>query len=124
MRTTSGRQAGDVGRQKVLNFVTRFKGGVGRIMDLAPFALPCAGTLEDLARHQFELTEGMLLTFYMDDEDDQGRRDDLQIDGTVEYNHDERCWVAAVDWAALRDASAETEANGAVTREIEPRQSA
>jgi hypothetical protein len=72
--------------------------------------LTCAGTREDLAQHAIELQEGMALTFYMDDADDQGRSDELRADGVVHYNKDEQCWVAAIDWAAIRHASDEKEA--------------
>jgi hypothetical protein len=67
--------------------------------------LTCAGTVEDLSRHGVGLKEGMVLTLYTDDADDQGRPDELQVEGVVRYNAEERCWVAAVDWSALRHAS-------------------
>lgn len=69
--------------------------------------LTCAGTQQDLARQGIELREGLALTLYSDDADDHGQPDDLLIDGVVQYNAAERCWVAAVDWAALRHASEE-----------------
>ena len=36
--------------------------------------LTCAGTLQDLQRQEIQLQEGLLLTFYSDDADDQGQR--------------------------------------------------
>ena len=62
--------------------------------------LTCAGTQEDLARHCIELREGLGLTLYMDDADDHGQPDELRVEGVVQYNDAERCWVAAVDWSA------------------------
>jgi hypothetical protein len=69
--------------------------------------LTCAGTSADLERLGVQLREGLRLTFYTDDADDEGRPDPLLIDGTVHYDERERCWVAAVDWGRLRHASQE-----------------
>jgi len=69
--------------------------------------LTCRGTLADLERFGIQLHNGLHLTFYMDDADDAGRPDDLLIDGVVQFNSSERCWVAAVDWAKIRHASQE-----------------
>jgi hypothetical protein len=70
--------------------------------------LTCAGTRQDIERHGIELREGMRLTLYMDDVDDHGRPDELLADGVVHFNNQENCWVAAIDWNALRHASDET----------------
>ena len=67
--------------------------------------LTCAGTREDLARQGLQLKEGLVLTLYMDDADDQGQADELRAEGVVQFNHEERCWVAAIDWSAIRHAS-------------------
>ncbi len=67
--------------------------------------LTCQGTREDLARQGIELQEGLVLTLYTDDADDEGRPDELRAEGLVQYAQDEQCWVAAVDWSALRHAS-------------------
>ena len=71
--------------------------------------LTCAGTLQDLERQDIQLQEGLALTFYTDDADDQGRPDEWRVEGVVHYDYDTdaQCWVAAVDWAALRHASDE-----------------
>ena len=69
--------------------------------------LTTAGTFEDLARNNIQLREGLKLTFYMDDADEQGRPDDLLADGTVQFNQEQECWVAAIDWSDLRHASDE-----------------
>jgi hypothetical protein len=70
--------------------------------------LNCAGTLEDLKRHGIELREGLVLTLYSDDGDEQGNPDQLLAEGVVHYNDDEKCWVAAIDWRNVRHASDET----------------
>src|SRR5262245_47313375 len=69
--------------------------------------LTCAGTREDLERHGIQLREGCVLTFYMDDADEEGRPDELLADGTVHDNPQEKCWVAEIDWTALRHSSDE-----------------
>jgi hypothetical protein len=71
--------------------------------------LDCVGTLDDLKRFGIELREGLLLGFYTDDADDQGRPDELRAEGKVHFNKDEHCWVAEVDWGALHHASQEPE---------------
>jgi hypothetical protein len=67
--------------------------------------LNCIGTMEDLARQQIELREGLLLTLYSDDLDDKGQLDELMVDGIVSFSRDEHCWVAAIDWASIQHAS-------------------
>jgi hypothetical protein len=63
--------------------------------------LTCVGTVADLARQRIELHEGLALTFYMDDADDQGEPDELRTDGVVHYDVHQREWVALVDWSAI-----------------------
>lgn len=67
--------------------------------------LTCAGTRADLARLGIELREALRLTFYMDDANDAGERDDLLADGEVHYDVAAGYWIAALDWQTLRHAS-------------------
>ncbi len=67
--------------------------------------LNCVGTTKDLARKNVVLQPGTTLTLYSDDADEEGRSDDLQVTGVVEYSEAEQCWVARVDWHAIRHAS-------------------
>jgi hypothetical protein len=69
--------------------------------------LTCAGTCQDLERQALELREGMVLTVYTDDATDDGQADELLADGVVHFNQAEKCWVAAIDWQAIRHRSAE-----------------
>jgi hypothetical protein len=78
--------------------------------------LTSRGTLQDLQRHGLQPSEGLRLTFYTDDADDEGRPDELQIEGEVRFNEADRCWVAAVDWTQLRRASQERSEGTAETR--------
>ncbi len=64
--------------------------------------LNTVGTLEDLSRLQVHLREGLALTLYQDDADEQGRPQELQAEGVATYSQGERCWVATIDWDALR----------------------
>jgi hypothetical protein len=82
--------------------------------------LTCAGTTADLARQGIQLKEGLVLTFYMDDADDEGRPDELLADGVVRYDENERGWVAQIDWSAVRHASEERQRNGAASSAQDP----
>lgn len=67
--------------------------------------LNCIGTMEDLARQQVELRNGLVLTLYSDDLDAKGEPDELLVEGIVSFSQEEHCWVAAIDWAGIRHAS-------------------
>jgi hypothetical protein len=67
--------------------------------------LICAGTTHDLERQQIKLAAGLAVTLYADDADDEGRPDDIEASGVVEYSEDEQCWVARIDWSAIHHAS-------------------
>jgi hypothetical protein len=67
--------------------------------------LTCAGTRSDLERLDIELQEGMALTLYTDDANDEGQPDELLAEGVVHYDAAEKCWVAAIDWQKVRHAS-------------------
>ena len=72
------------------------------------------GTMEDLSQQKVELREGLCLRFYADDVDDHGELDELLVDGVATYSEAEHCWVAVIDWEAIRHASETqlTPANG------------
>lgn len=67
--------------------------------------LNCIGTLEDLSRQEIQLREGLRLTLYADDVGAQGQLDELIADGVVAFSTEEHCWVATIDWSAVRHAS-------------------
>ena len=69
--------------------------------------LTCAGTHRDLEHQGIRLQEGLVLTLYTDDADDQGQPDEMRAEGVVHYDENARCWVAAIDWGSLRHASDE-----------------
>ncbi len=74
--------------------------------------LTCAGTRRDLEREGIELQEGLGLTLYSDDANDDGQPDELLAEGVVQFNKVEKCWVAAIDWNAIRHASEEPTPGG------------
>jgi hypothetical protein len=78
--------------------------------------LTCAGTRRDLERQRVELREGLPLTLYTDDATDEGQPDQLLADGIVQYNQGEKCWVAAIDWSAIRHESDVQKGNDRLTR--------
>lgn len=67
--------------------------------------LNCIGTLEDLSQQKIELRDGLCLTLYADDLNDQGQCGELQVDGVVSFSKAEHCWVATIDWSAIRHRS-------------------
>jgi hypothetical protein len=67
--------------------------------------LNCAGTEEDLSCQKIQLRDGIALTLWSDDLDDNGHFDELLVDGIASYSEGERCWVATIDWSAIRHAS-------------------
>lgn len=67
--------------------------------------LNTVGTARDLAEQGLELSEGLGLLLYSDDADDRGNRDDLVVEGVATYSNEEHCWVARIDWTAIRHAS-------------------
>jgi hypothetical protein len=67
--------------------------------------LNCVGTIEDLARQGITLRNGMPLTLYSDDLDAKGQPDELVAEGVVSFSEDEHCWVATIDWSAIRHTS-------------------
>lgn len=69
--------------------------------------LNCVGTIEDLARQGITLREGIFLTLYSDDLDAEGQLDELLVNGVVSFSEEEHCWVAAIDWSAIRHGSEE-----------------
>ncbi|MGH8067519.1 MAG: hypothetical protein ACRERE_20245 [Candidatus Entotheonellia bacterium] len=56
--------------------------------------LNCIGTIEDLARQQIVLRDGVCFTLYSEE---------LEVEGVVEYSADEHLRVAAIDWHAIKD---------------------
>ncbi len=80
--------------------------------DLNRLRLTSVGTLQDLERHGIELQEGLVLTLYTDDADDKHQPDELRAEGIVHYDEDEQCWVATIDWTAIRHASDEISLDG------------
>ena len=56
--------------------------------------LNCIGAIEDLARQQIVLRDGVCLTLYSEE---------LEVEGVVEYSPDENLWVAVIDWHAIKD---------------------
>jgi hypothetical protein len=85
--------------------VTRIYADFHNLDDQNRIRLNTVGTREDLDMAGLEFSEGLLISLYADDADDDGHPDDLLAEGTVEFNADEKCWVAAVDWKGLTHAS-------------------
>jgi hypothetical protein len=74
--------------------------------------LTCIGSVNDLARQQVQLREGLGLLLYCHDVDDQGREARLVVEGSATYSQDEQCWVAVIDWQQIRHEPIPTSAAG------------
>jgi hypothetical protein len=59
--------------------------------------LNCVGTIEDLSQQGIQLREGLPLTLH---------DEELEADGVVQFSSEEKLWVAAIDWKAIRHKSA------------------
>ena len=92
--------------------ITRVYHDFQNLDDQNRLRLTCAGTRQDLERQDIELQEGMVLTLYDYDANDEGEPDNLLAEGVVHFNKAENCWVAAIDWHAIRHASENTSAGG------------
>jgi hypothetical protein len=67
--------------------------------------LVCLGTVRDMSKHGLEFSEGMKLTFYNEDEDSNGNSDDLVVEGIVEFDGSDDCWIARIDWDEIKNIS-------------------
>jgi hypothetical protein len=76
-----------------------------KVDDEGRLILTCQGTLQDLARHGIELREGLVLTFYSDDADDEGNPGDLIAEGLVQFDRNANHWTATINWQAIKHAS-------------------
>lgn len=73
-------------------------GDFHKLDDEGRIVLTTLGTVQDLARLGIQFSEGMLLTVYMDDADDEGNSDDIMVDGVAHYSAGDKYWVAEVNW--------------------------
>jgi hypothetical protein len=81
--------------------------------------LTSVGTQRDLRKLGIDLKDGLALTFYMDDADDQGNPDDIMVDGVVHGAGKKNAWVAVVDWETVYHASdikCQASANGGIPK--------
>ncbi len=67
--------------------------------------LTTLGSVTDIARLGIKLRAGLKLTLATDDADDQGNTDDLMADAVVQYNAEQKCWVAQIDWTQVKNRS-------------------
>lgn len=61
--------------------------------------LNSVGTAQDLSLCSIKLQEGLLLTLYSES---------LEVEGQVQYSHEENLWVAVIDWEAIRETKPES----------------
>lgn len=63
------------------------------------------GTAQDVMLNDIKLVEGLRLSFYCEDADDEGRPDDLLFEGSVHFDSEKNQWYAIIDANSYRHAS-------------------
>jgi len=59
-------------------------------------------TRHDLDEQGIELSEGLMLTLWQEDADDQGKPLDLEVDARIEFDSERNVWVAFYDMNDVR----------------------
>ncbi|MGI8467176.1 MAG: hypothetical protein ACR2N3_01865 [Pyrinomonadaceae bacterium] len=67
--------------------------------------LTCLGTFRDLAKYDITLRDGMKLSFYNEDEDELGNKDNLVVQGIVKYDKIHERWIAIINWDKIKNVS-------------------
>ena len=67
--------------------------------------LTCYGTHRDLEENNITLKEGITLSFYNEDEDDDGNQDDLFVEGIIQYDEAKERWTAKINWDEIKNIS-------------------
>lgn len=63
------------------------------------------GTTQDIMLEEIKLAEGLQVGFYCEDQDDEGRPDELIFEGTVHFDREKGQWYAIIDENSYRHAS-------------------
>jgi hypothetical protein len=63
------------------------------------------GTFRDLKEKGIDLRPGLHICFYNEDEDSDGKSDNLVVEGIVDYDPENKIWVAEIDWDAIKNIS-------------------
>jgi hypothetical protein len=63
--------------------------------------LICRRTFDDLAKNKLELKEGLGVTFYADDTDDDGNYDELEADGACHFDAKCQYWFGRINWTEI-----------------------
>jgi hypothetical protein len=67
--------------------------------------LICKGTLDELRQKNLTLHDGLKLLIWTEDQDDDGKEDNLLVEAVVKYSDVDRCWVASFDADKLMNES-------------------
>lgn len=76
-----------------------------KLDDSGRLILSCAESINDIERFKTVLSQGMEVTFYSDDCDDEGKGDAIYVDGTIEYDNEANAWFGLYDRNKFRHAS-------------------
>ena len=64
--------------------------------------LICSGTLKELKEKNIELKGGLQLLIWSNDEDENGRKDNLLVEAVVKFSDFDNCWIAEFDEKNLK----------------------
>jgi len=67
--------------------------------------LICAGTLKEITGKGIKLKDGLHLLIWSEDQDDDGKADNLIVEAVVKFSDVDKCWVAQFDYAQLKHES-------------------
>lgn len=94
-------------RKRVMPDIPKIYADFHKVDENGRLILICIGTKSDIEKYGVEFQDGMVITFYCDDADDDGNPDDLLADGIVSYDVEKYYWTATIDWNTVRHTSDE-----------------
>jgi hypothetical protein len=76
-----------------------------KLDDLGRAVLTTTASLRDLDAIEGGPREGLAVALYADDQTEAGEPDELQVDGVLEFDSEQRCWAGRFDSACFRHVS-------------------
>lgn len=67
--------------------------------------LICKGTLDEISEKGLTLHEGLQLIIWTEDQDDDGKPDNLVVNAVIKYSTIDGCWIAQFNVDDLKNES-------------------
>jgi hypothetical protein len=67
--------------------------------------LNCRGTIDDLSKQKIELKEGLKLTLWCEDTDENDNPDNLVVEATAHFNDKQKVWEGVFVWENIKHES-------------------